>query len=217
MRSFLSKCIAGGLSAGVVLLWWPVLFQEVDTVTSWLVRGVVWTVSFELLLLALEPFERALWETSRGERIVGRVGAAGSRLHSGSPRRRIGRLSALAAVALSVPVVLLSMGLGARQPAHADAPATAPIKVIRVQKVVRPVTVKRVVERVPVATAPALTNPQQETPAPTAAPKPATPKSGDRAVVGDSAPVEREAAPEAAPQDTEEPSEGAESEAAPVG
>ena len=84
MREFLSKSIAAGLSTGVVLLWWPVLFAEVDTVTSWLIRGVAWTVCFELLLIALVPFERALWETAHGERISRRVGNAGSRLHSGS-------------------------------------------------------------------------------------------------------------------------------------
>ena len=77
VREFLSKSIAGGLSAGVVLLWWPVLFDEVDTVTSWFVRGVAWTVCFELLLVALIPFERALWETARGERISRTMGSAG--------------------------------------------------------------------------------------------------------------------------------------------
>jgi hypothetical protein len=73
MREFLSKSIAGGLSAGVVLLWWPVIFDRVNTITSWFVRGVAWTILFELLLVALIPFERALWETPRGERISGRV------------------------------------------------------------------------------------------------------------------------------------------------
>ena len=88
MREFLSKSIAAGLSTGVVLLWWPVLFDRVDSVTSWFARGVTWTVLFELLLFALIPFEQALWETPRGEAVVGRVGAARSRLHSGSQRRR---------------------------------------------------------------------------------------------------------------------------------
>jgi len=68
VRELLSKSIAGGLSAGVVLLWSPVLFEEVDTVTAWFARGVAWTVCFELLLFALIPFERALWDTARGER-----------------------------------------------------------------------------------------------------------------------------------------------------
>ena len=62
---------------------------------------------FELLLLALVPFERALWETAHGERISRRVGSAGTRLHSGSHRRRMGRLSAVATLALAVPVVLV--------------------------------------------------------------------------------------------------------------
>jgi hypothetical protein len=136
VREFLSKSIAGGLSAGVVLLWWPVLFDRVDTVTSWFARGVAWTVLFEFLLFALIPFERALWETSRGERISGRVGAANSRLHSGTPRRRLSRLSAVAVTALVVPVALLVTGLHELpSSARADVPRT--VKVVRVTKVVK--------------------------------------------------------------------------------
>ena len=87
MREFLSKSIAGGLSAGVVLLWWPVLFAEVDTVTSWFVRGVAWTVCFELLLVALIPFERALWETGMASASPARWAApacACTRAHTGA-------------------------------------------------------------------------------------------------------------------------------------
>jgi hypothetical protein len=200
VREFLSKSIAGGLSAGVVLLWWPVLFDQVDTVTSWFVRGVAWTVCFELLLVALIPFERALWETTRGERISRTVGSAGVRLHSGSPRRRISRLTAVATAALAVPVVLLVAGLHKQAPAHAEAPVR-PIKVVRVTKVVRPVTVKKIVEQTPVQLeyVPA---PQQATPAPVPPRTTEKPKS-DRTVVGRTAPVERQTAPtdevEAAP------------------
>jgi hypothetical protein len=137
MRQLLSKSIAGGLSAGVVLLWWPVLFDHVDTVTSWLARGVAWTVCFEVLVYALMPFERALWETSRGERRAGRVDAAQSRLHAGSHRRRLSRLSVLATVALSVPVALLVTGLQKQPDARAAGPVVRPIKVVRVTKVVK--------------------------------------------------------------------------------
>jgi hypothetical protein len=136
MREFLSKSIAGGLSAGVVLLWWPVIFDRVNTVTSWFVRGVAWTILFELLLVALIPFERALWETPRGERISGRVGAASSRLHSGSRRRRLSRLSAVAVTALVVPVALLVTGLH-QLPASARADVPRTVKVVRVTKVVK--------------------------------------------------------------------------------
>jgi hypothetical protein len=193
VREFISKSIAGGLSAGVVLLWWPVLFDEVDTVTSWFVRGVAWTVCFELLLVALIPFERALWETTHGERIASTMGSAGLRLHAGSPRRRMSRLSAVASMALAVPVVLLVAGLHKQAPAHAEAATPRPIKVVRVTKVVRPVTVKRIVEQTPVQQdyAPA---PQPAAPAPVPPRTTEKPESG-RTVVGQTAPVERHPAP----------------------
>jgi len=201
VREFLSKSIAGGLSAGVVLLWWPVLFAEVDTVTSWFVRGVAWTVCFELLLVALIPFERALWETGRGERISRTMGSAGMRLHSGSHRRRISRLSAVATMALAVPVVLLVAGLHKQAPAQAEAPA-APIKVVRVTKVVRPVTVKRIIEQTPVQQGYPTAAPQQAPPAPVPPRTTEKPKE-DRTVVDRTAPVERETAPEVdAPPDS---------------
>ncbi len=202
VREFLSKSIAGGLSAGVVLLWWPVLFEDVDTVTSWFVRGVAWTLCFELLLIALIPFERALWETAHGERIARRVGSAGSRLHSGSPRRRIGRLSAVASFALAVPVVLVLAGLNEHLPARAEAQPVRPIKVVRVTKVVRPVTVKRVVERAPISGQPIVTTPVPEQAAPPVPPRATeepAPRTG-RTVVGHTAPVERQSAPEAPAQ-----------------
>jgi hypothetical protein len=195
VREFLSKSIAGGLSAGVVLLWWPVLFDKVDTVTSWFVRGVAWTVCFELLLVALIPFERALWDTARAERIVRRVGSAGSRIDSGSHRRRIGRLSAVAGVALAVPVALLAAGLHKQLPVRAEAATTRPIKVVHVTKVVRPVTVQRVVEQAP---QPEVTAPAPVPPRTTEMP---APKSG-RTVVGPTAPVERSPAPKAPAETT---------------
>jgi|SRR5215217_1024542 len=200
VREFLSKSIAGGLSAGVVLLWWPVLFQDVDTVTSWFVRGVAWTLCFELLLFALLPFERALWETTRGERIASRVGHAGSLLHSGSTRRRMGRLSAVASFGLLIPVVLVMAGLSKHVSAHAEAQPVRPINVVRVTKVVRPVTVTKVVEGAPVSGQPIVPTsaPAPDVPAPAsprATEKPAPPTG--RTVVGHSAPVERQSEPKA--------------------
>jgi hypothetical protein len=216
VREFLSKSIAGGLSAGVVLLWWPVLFEDVDTVTSWFVRGVAWTVCFELLLFALLPFERALWETAHGERISRRMGNAGSRLHSGSPRRRMSLLSAVAVVAIAVPVVLLAAGLREQAPTHAEAAAVSPIKVVRVTKIVRPVTVKRVVERAPISGQPVVT-----TPAPRQAPRPPVPPRGTekpaprtgRTVVGRTAPVQRQTTPQAPAESAPDSTQGCEANA----
>ena len=202
MREFLSKSIAGGLSAGVVLLWWPVLFEEADSLTSWLVRGAAWTVCFELLLIALVPFERALWETSRGERISSKVGAAGSRLHAGSHRRRLGQLSLMATAAVAVPLVLLIAGLQEQTPASAEAKVVRPVKVVRVTKVVK---VRRVVERAPISGQPITTTPTPPEvgtarPAPT---RPAPEPPGDQDTQR-KAPVQRESAPAKEPE-AEEP------------
>ena len=193
VRDFLSKSIAGGVSAGVVLLWWPVLFDRVDTVTSWFVRGVAWTVCFELLLVALVPFERAMWETARAERLVQRVGNAGSRLDSGSHRRRIGRLSIVAGVALAIPVALLVAGLHKQLPVRAEAATPRPIKVVRVTKVVRPVTVQRVVEQAP--------QPKPSAPAPVP-PRTTEKPDTDRADLAPTAPADPKSSPEAPAETT---------------
>jgi hypothetical protein len=207
VREFLSKSIAGGLSAGVVLLWWPLLFSEVDSVTSWLVRGAAWTVLFEMLLVALVPFERALWETTGGERISSRIGAAGSRLHAGSRRRRMSRLSAVATMALAVPVVLLVAGLAKHAPAPAEAKAATPVKVVRVTKVVK------VVKRAPAAVQPSTGMPTVGQAAP-AAPAPAETAAPERTTVevGPAAPVRRGQGPEPKAEVVEESEAPAESD-----
>jgi hypothetical protein len=137
VREFLSKSIAAGLSTGVVLLWWPVIFEHVDSVTSWLARGVAWTVLFEVMLLALTPFERALWETPGGERVSTRVGEARSRLHAGSRPRRLSRLGAVASMAIVIPVVLLLTGLHQVPASAGTSGLQRPVKVVRVTKVVK--------------------------------------------------------------------------------
>ena len=189
MRLFLSKAIAGGLSAGVVLLWWPLLFPA-DTLASWFVRGVVWTVLFELLLVAVGPLEAALWETGRGERLAGRAREAQSRLRSGSPRRTLARLSVIAVAAGAMPAALLAAGLSEGTPSK-DEPKQ--VRVVEVTRVVRPVTVKKV-QRV-VAVEPAA--PQASAPQ---APATAEPERKSR-----TAPVAREQAKRPAPPRTEAP------------
>jgi hypothetical protein len=177
VRQFLSKSLAGGLSAGVVLLWWPLLFPD-DTLASWLARGVVWTLCAELLLLALVPLEEAIWETRGGERLIRRARVADARLRSGSRGRTLGRLAAIAAAALAIPAALLATGLNERAPAKAEA---GPVKVVKVTRVVRPVTVKRVkrviapaVPQAPVTSEPRTT---LATPPPASPPKTAVPRT----------------------------------------
>jgi hypothetical protein len=55
----LSKLIAGGLSAGVVLLWWPRVFPH-DRAGGWVARGIAWTLLAEILVVAVSPLEHVL-------------------------------------------------------------------------------------------------------------------------------------------------------------
>lgn len=153
------------------------MFFPTDSVTTWLVRGIVWTLAFEVMLVAFSPFELALWSTGRGERISQRVEAKKALLDHESTRRRIGRRATLALGTLMIPLALIAVGLGQHIPtSHAATPPKV-TQITRVVRVVKPVRVQRVVkirtvsEQVPVAT-----QPVYSAPAPTKKPKPATEK-----------------------------------------
>ena len=129
----------------MVLLWWPMFFPT-DSVTMWLGRGIVWTLSFELLLVALSPFELALWNTGRGERISRRVESKRHLLEHESPKRRLGRRAGLALTALALPTALIALGLSKHIPVGHATPAPKVTQVTRVVRVVKPVRVERVVK-----------------------------------------------------------------------
>jgi hypothetical protein len=112
----------------------------------WLGRGIVWTLSFELLLVALSPFELALWSTTRGERISQRVESKRALLDHESPKRRIGRRAALALGALALPLALIGLGASKHIPASHAATPPKVTQVTRVVRVVKPVRVERVVK-----------------------------------------------------------------------
>jgi hypothetical protein len=176
VRQFLSKSLAGGLSAGVVLLWWPLLFPDA-TLASWIGRGVAWTVCVELLLLAIGPFEAAVWETRGAGRLIRRAREAKERLRSGSRRRTLTRLAAIALAALSIPGALLAAGPHERAPARAE---VRPVKVVKVTRVVRPVTVTRVKRIVAPAPVPAPPAPEASDPAPSPVAAPRAPEPAAR-------------------------------------
>ena len=158
MSDLISKVSASGLSAGVFLLWWPahVPSQGGDVL---LVRGVLWALAFEILLVGFRPLERA----------VGR--AVRTREAGALAPRRIAPLLAIAAVAAAVPATMLC---GARAPIAAPARAAAPKVIVKREIVRREVVVRRVshVVRVPVASAAA--TPAPAAARPTVAAKPAT-------------------------------------------
>src|SRR3954466_11905597 len=110
MSDLLSKVSASGLSAGVFLLWWPAHVASQGN-GALLMRGVLWALAFEIMLLGPRPLERA----------VGR--AVRTRDSGVIAPRRIAPLLALAAVAAAVPITMLC---GARAPIAAPARAAAP-------------------------------------------------------------------------------------------
>jgi hypothetical protein len=122
------------------------MFFPTDSVATWLGRGVVWTLSFELLLVALSPFELALWSTGRGERLSRRVEAKRAILDHESPTRRMGRRAGLALSALALPLALIAFGVSKHIPTGHPAPPPKVTKVTRVVRVVKPVRVERVVK-----------------------------------------------------------------------
>jgi hypothetical protein len=133
-----SKLIAGGLSAGVVLLWWPRFFPH-DTAGGWVARGIAWTLLAEILVVAVSPLEHALRARAAA---LGPVGRARS-FFSGSTRLRAYFALGLAALAVSLPLTLIATG----HPAAAKKPEPQVTKVTRVVKVVKQVKVKRIVVR----------------------------------------------------------------------
>src|SRR3954447_10196918 len=135
----LSKLIAGGLSAGVVLLWWPRVFQH-DSAGAWVTRGIAWTLLAEILVVAVSPLEHVLRARVGALRPVGHVRS----FFSASSRLRAYCALALAAIAVSLPLMLIATG----HPAVAEPPQPQRVtKVTRVVKVVKQVKVKRIIVR----------------------------------------------------------------------
>src|SRR4051794_11226326 len=115
--NLVSKLLAGGLSAGVFLLWWPERFPAEGL--SWLVlRGVLWTMAFEILLLAFSPLEAMAWRRLRAPRLT----AAAERVRAARAPVQVTGAVMLASAGVALPVALLAgaHGEGAATPvAHA--------------------------------------------------------------------------------------------------
>jgi hypothetical protein len=202
MSDLVSKVLAGGLSAALFLFWWPTTVP--GSGAEWLLlRGILWALVFELLLVAFYPLERAV------------TGAIRRRALRGLPARQGARALGLAVAGLAIPVVLLHGAQPERSSARAAAPAPAKERVIVKREVVRreaivkrvnkyvPVTVPARTTTVDVAAAPARrastrtrsTAPAKksevvvEAPAPTTAPATASTSSGPPAAATSPAPA----------------------------
>jgi hypothetical protein len=134
LDNLLSKVIAAGLAAGVFLLWWPAHLPSAGV--QWLVlRGLAWTLAFEILVLSFVPFERMATRALVRRRESGRAARVRRRLAAAPAPARASGAVMLAFTGLLVPGLLLlhSGRLPAAQP------------VAHTTKVVRKVVVRKVV------------------------------------------------------------------------
>jgi hypothetical protein len=177
LKHLTSKLLAGGLTAGIVLIWWPTHYSTTG-LEALVARGIVATLGFELMMLAFAGVE---------DRIVARIARRSTRFDrlreraAATPRRaRTGFVLAAGGVALVVPVLALASAGSPRVPAAhaaAHAPVVQPVR----ERVVRQVVVKRRVIHDEVVVA----APSNRTAGPTtttrttstAAPKPSTAKA----------------------------------------
>jgi hypothetical protein len=167
LDNLLSKVIAAGLAAGVFLLWWPAHLPSNGV--GWLVlRGLAWTLAFEILVLCFVPLERMATRALTRRRAASRASRVRRRLAAAPAPARASGAVMLAFTGLLLPGLLLlhSGRLPAPKPA---AHTTKVVRKVVVRKVVRERTVV-VREAAPAAPAP------YQAPSAPAAPKAAAPK-----------------------------------------
>jgi hypothetical protein len=161
LHNLISKVLAAGLAAGIFLLWWPAHLPS--TGVEWLVlRGLAWTLAFEILVLSFCPLEnlatRSLTDrraASQAERVRGLLAAAPAQAKTSGA-------VLLAFTGLLLPGLLL---------AHAGHLPTKPPP--RPTQVVRKIVVRKVVKRTVVVHAPAtVVQAPAQAPAAAAAPTP---------------------------------------------
>jgi hypothetical protein len=133
--NLLSKVIAAGLAAGVFLLWWPAHLPSSGA--QWLVlRGLAWTLAFEVLVLAFAPLERMAAGALARRRAVAQARRMRGALAAAPAPARKGGAVLLAFTGLLVPALML---------AHAGRPAKRPAA--QPTTIVRKVVVRRQVVR----------------------------------------------------------------------
>lgn len=140
----LPKVIAGGLSAGLVLVWWPTIFPDTSGAASWVWRGLVWTLIFELLLGLLVPLQEKITNHRWGQKAQELIRRQGNSLRRLAPESAVLSVAVLAGVALALPAGLIVSGPNqAKSKAQAQtAKVVKPVKVIRVTKVIKKKEVK---------------------------------------------------------------------------
>jgi len=131
--------MAGGLSAGLVLVWWPVIFSQSASIGSWVWRGLAWTLVFELLLGLLVPLQSKMSKHPLAIRAKVSLQAKINHGKNYLPEHPVTSTLLLAAVALALPAGLIISG-----PAPVKQ-TKRPLQIIKKQtKIIKPVKVVRI-------------------------------------------------------------------------
>lgn len=152
----MSKLLAAGLSAGIFLVWWPA-HHATTGIEPLVLRGALWTLAYEMLVLAFTPLERLAVRALRPHLEIARARVSRLWRLNVPARARLGGACALACAGAVVPMTLLA---GAHP---LPAAPTHPVKKVVIVK--RPVVRERVVVR-QVVTVPADISRPGDTPQP---------------------------------------------------
>jgi hypothetical protein len=160
LDNLLSKVIAAGLAAGVFLLWWPAHLPSNGV--GWLVlRGLAWTLAFEILVLSFVPLEQMATRALTRRRAASRASHVRSRLAAAPAPARASGAVMLAFTGLLLPGLLL-LHSGRLPSTQRAAHTTKVVRKVVVRKVVRERTVV-VREAAPAAPAPYAASPAPAT------------------------------------------------------
>jgi hypothetical protein len=147
-HDFCSKLLAGGLSAGIFLIWWADHYPGQGL--GWLVlRGTLWTLCFEFMLHAFAPVERLAWQKMARPGLVGRARRVAGGLLQRAPHARMAVTLTMAGIGLAVPLVLFGHAAGRSARPATGAPAVVSRVIVQRPIIERKVIVRR--EVVPVA------------------------------------------------------------------
>jgi hypothetical protein len=187
LNNLISKVLAAGLAAGVFLIWWPAHLPS--TGVEWLVlRGLAWTLVFEILVLSFCPLENLATRSLARRRTAAQAHRVRDALAAAPVQAKASGAVLLAFTGLLLPGLMLAHA--GRPPAK---PAPRPVQVVRkvvVRKVVRQ---KTVVVRPPaqVVQAPAPVAPDPPVATAPAAKKPATTTRKPKATVTKATPAKK--------------------------
>jgi hypothetical protein len=135
LNNLISKVLAAGLAAGVFLIWWPAHLPS--TGVEWLVlRGLAWTLAFEILVLSFCPLENMATRAITRRRAAAQANRVRDALAAAPQPAKASGAVLLAFTGLLLPVLML---------AHAGNPLTKPAP--RPVQVVRKVVVRKVVRQ----------------------------------------------------------------------